>query len=146
MNRIVLISAAAALLGGCGGAPSADTQPAPAVPSGTSGSATIVVTQDGATPPLTQWYVRIETPAAKKVTEAAYPNVPISLTHEVSPGDYRVISWSRPCSGSCPKSGEAGLGAMRDVCGAPVNVGAGARVSTAVEIHSDGTCTVRVDH
>lgn len=145
MNRIVLVSAAAALLSGCGGASQADNQPAAPAPAGSRDTATIVVSQDGATPPLTAWYVRIETPAAKSVTEASYPNAPISMTREVPAGTYRVISWSRPCSDRCPDSGEAGLGPMRDVCGAPVTVSPGARVSTAVEIHTDGTCSVRVD-
>jgi len=124
---------AAVLLGGCGGSPAAD-QP----------TGTVVVGQDGTPPPHTAWYVRIETMDAKPVTEHAYPNAGIALTQQVSPGDYRVISWNRPCTDTCPNSGENGLGPLSEVCGAPVSVTQDNRVSATVVINADGTCSVRV--
>lgn len=134
MNRTILVvPVAAALLGGCGGSPA--DQP----------TGTLDVGQEGTAPARTAWYVRIETMDAKPVTEHAYPNAPITLTQQLSTGSYRVISWNRPCADACPSSGEHGLGPLSEVCGAPVNVTQGTRVSATVVIGSEGTCSVRVN-
>lgn len=129
----ILVPAAAVLLGGCGGSPA--NQP----------TGTLDVGQEGTAPARTAWYVRIETTDAKPVTEHAYPNAPITLTQQLAVGDYRVVSWNRPCSDVCPSTGEDGLGPLSQVCGGPVTVTQGARVSATVVIGSDGTCSVRVN-
>ncbi|HEV2779074.1 MAG TPA: hypothetical protein VGX25_06685 [Actinophytocola sp.] len=134
MNRIrILVPVAAALLGGCGGSPA--DQP----------TGTLDVGQQGTAPPRTAWYLRIETTDAKPIVEHTYPNAPIALTQDLAVGNYRVISWNRPCSDACPASGDNGLGPLSQVCGAPVTVTKGTRVSATVVINTDGTCSVRVN-
>lgn len=133
MRRLVLVTAAAVLLGGCGGSPAAQ-------PTGT-----LDVTQEGTAPAHTAWYVRVETTDAEPVTEHAYPTPPITLTQQLATGRYRVISWNRPCANTCPKSGEKGLGPLSQVCGTPVTITEGTRVSATVVIGTDGTCSVRVN-
>ena len=134
MNRFrILVPVAAVLLSGCGGSPTA-------APTGT-----LDVGQEGTAPAHTAWYVRIETTDAEPVTEHTYPKPPINLTQQLDAGDYRVVSWNRPCADVCPSSGEKGLGPLSQVCGAPVTVAEGTRVSAMVVIGTDGTCSVRVD-
>jgi hypothetical protein len=128
----MLVPVAALLLSGCGGSPAA-------APTGT-----LVVDHEGTPPPLTAWYVRVETMDAEPVTEHAYPNGPIALTEQLSAGKYRVISWNRPCTETCPKSGEQGLGPLSEVCGAPVTITNETRTAATVVLHADGTCTIRV--
>lgn len=136
MNRArILVPVVAALLGGCGGSPAATDQ----------STGTLDVGQEGEPPARTAWYVRIETTKAEPVTEHAYPNSPITLSRKLSAGDYRVISWNRACSGTCPSTGEKGLGPLSQVCGAQVTITRGTRVSATVVIAPDGTCSVRVN-
>jgi hypothetical protein len=130
-TRTLLVPVAAALLGGCGGSPA--DQP----------SGTLEVGQEGTAPARTAWYLRIETTDADPVTEHAYPTPPITLTRQLAVGTYRVISWNRPCTDNCPSSGENGLGPLSQVCGAPVTITQGNRVSATVVINTDGTCSVR---
>lgn len=133
MNRTrILVPAAAVLLSGCGGAPA--DQP----------TGTLDVAQEGTAPARTAWYLRIETRQADPVTEHAYPNTPITLTRQLTTGDYRVVSWNRPCTDTCPTTGENGLGPLSEVCGAPVTITEGTRVSATVIVNADGSCTVRV--
>ncbi len=136
MNRaFLLVPVAAVLLGGCGGSPPAEQQH----------TGTVEVKQQGTPPQRTAWYLRIEDMEAKPVTEHAYPNAAIALTQQLSAGDYRVISWNRPCADTCPSSGENGLGPLSEVCGAPIKVTEGVRVSATVVIESEGSCSVRVN-
>ena len=129
----MLVPVAALLLAGCGGSPAAQ-------PTGT-----LEVAHEGTQPPLTAWYVRIETMDADPVTEHAYPNGPIELTERLATGKYRVISWNRPCADACPTEGEQGLGPLSQVCGTPVTITDGTRTAATVVINQDGTCTVRVN-
>jgi hypothetical protein len=139
MIRVLLaVPVAAVLLGGCGGSPSTAEQQV------SSSEGTIVVAQEGTTPAGTQWYVRIETTKSEPVTESAYPNAPIALTKQLSAGQYRVISWHRACTNTCPTTGEEGLGPLEDVCGAATTVAAGNRVTATVAIEAEGGCSVRV--
>lgn len=142
IRLLLLVPVAAALLGGCGGSPPAQPDTAAAAAEGNNG--TLVVQQDGRRPQHTAWYVRIETTKATTVTEAAYPVDDIALTKQLPAGQYRVISWHRPCSSECPTSGERGLGPLTEVCGAKVAVNAGARVTATVRITADGACEVHV--
>jgi hypothetical protein len=128
----ILVPVAAVLLGGCGGSPA--DQP----------TGTLDVGQEGTAPARTAWYLRIETTNAEPVTEHAYPNGTITLTQQLATGDYRVISWNRPCAEVCPSTGENGLGPLSEVCGAPVTIVEGARVSATVVINADGGCSVHV--
>ena len=123
---LLLVPVAAVLLGGCGGPP----------------AGTLVVDQKGDRPAQSAWYLRIETMKAKVVKEAAFPGGDISFEHELPVGRYRVISWSRPCTSDCPSSGERGLGPLKDVCGAPIEVSESVPVQATVEINTSGGCSV----
>ena len=155
MNRVPLaLSVAAVLLtGGCGGgsrsAPPAD-QPATAASASTTAAAPartaagIVVSQQGATPAKTLWYLRVEDMSAKPLLEKAFPNQPIALNQSFPAGGYRVVAWYRPCSGVCPTTGESGLGPLQQVCGAQLDLTAGRQAKAAAVINADGTCTIKV--
>ncbi|MGH3645663.1 MAG: hypothetical protein ACRDTM_00555 [Micromonosporaceae bacterium] len=145
----LLVSAAVALflLGGCGGAAPPESEPAspsaPATTTPASGAATLTVGQSGTAAPRTIWYVRIESMAAKPLVEKGFSGTSIALNQQLEPGEYRVISWWRQCRNVCPTSGEKGLGPLEQVCGAVVNLPAGAHVTATVTIKEDGGCTVR---
>ena len=157
MKRLLIaLPVAAALLSGCGGQPS----PAPAAPTSSStaaqtaatltapvapapGMGGVSVAQEGKPPQLTEWYVRVENDEGKNLAEAAFPNGPISFSQDFPPGNYRLISWHRQCNGSCPATGEAGLGPLQEACGAKVAFVAGTRLSATVVIEDDGACSVR---
>ncbi|WP_412542951.1 hypothetical protein R8Z50_10855 [Longispora sp. K20-0274] len=144
----LLVPVAVLLLAGCGGQPSAthaaetSARPVPAATTSPGTDGTLEIGQDGAAPPNTLWYARIETPESKVVVESAYPAGPIALTKQLAAGRYRVIAWHRACTGACPTSGEKGLGPLEEVCGAVVTVTAAARVTARVVIDGDGACMV----
>lgn len=143
MNRfLLLVPVAVALVGGCGGQPPAERDAAQQVAAADSNGGTLIVEQDGRRPQHTAWYVRIETTAATTVREAAFPVADIALTEQLPAGQYRVISWHRPCSGPCPSSGERGLGPLAEVCGTKVTLKADTRVTATVRIAADGRCSV----
>lgn len=148
MNRsLLLVPVAAALIGGCGGPPPATGQEPPrqSQPVQADPVATVIVGQRGTAPKDTQWYVRIETDAGVRVTEADFGAGGIDLTKRLDPGDYRVISWHRRCTDSCPQSGEHGLGPLAEVCGVPVRIAKGDRINATVVIGPEGACTVRLE-
>lgn len=107
-------------------------------------SGRIVVTQQGSAPAKTLWYLRVEDTTAKPLLESAFPNRRIALDRDFPAGVYRVIVWYRPCEGLCPTTGESGLGALQQVCGAQVQLTAGQRARATAVIDSDATCTVKV--
>jgi hypothetical protein len=102
------------------------------------------VTQDGEAPSNTLWYLRIEDTAAKPILEHAYPGQRISATHSLPPGGYRVIVWHRPCTHTCPTTGEDGLGPLARVCGARLDLKPGVEQQATAVITPDGGCTVKV--
>ncbi len=143
----LLVPVAVALLAGCGGQPPAGTAgtAASAVatpPSQTSG--TLSVAQEGTAPPLTMWYLRIESQDGQPLAEKSYPSGQIAMTRLLPPGKYRVVSWHRPCTATCPSGGEQGLGPLAEVCGALVDVSTRVTTTATVVIDADGACTVRV--
>jgi hypothetical protein len=107
-------------------------------------SGTLSITQEGSSPPLTEWYTRIENQDGQSLAENSYPTGQIAMTRQLPAGKYRVISWHRPCTGTCPSSGEHGLGPVGEVCGAPLEISAGATITATVLIDAEGACAVRV--
>jgi hypothetical protein len=55
-----------------------------------------------------------------------------------------VISWYRKCSGTCPATGEHGLGPLEQVCGAVAAVKPGGKVTAWVMTSEQAACSVRV--
>ncbi|MEV6524509.1 hypothetical protein AB0M43_21355 [Longispora sp. NPDC051575] len=148
--RLLVPVAALLILAGCGGQPQpatkTQTTPSPVRTSaapGTDAPGTLSITQSGTTPANTIWYARVETPNGRSLAEASFNTGPITLDKSLPPGRYRAISWHRACTGTCPTSGEKGLGPLAEVCGAAVTVPAGGRVTATVVIGEAGTCTVR---
>jgi len=140
IRLLLLVSAAAVLLAGCGGQPHAH----PSTPATTSTTGTLVVSQQGDAPEHTLWYVRIENLHAEPLVEKSFPAGPIRLTKALRAGRYRVISWYRECSGTCPTTGEHGLGPLEQVCGAVAAIKAGAKVTARVTIGDKANCSVRI--
>ena len=152
MTRLALTALAAAgitLISGCGQqpGPSPDggattssglaTQPPPAA----STSGTLSVAQQGGGN-ADVWSVRIERLDASTVSETAYPSGQIALTTQLPPGQYRVLSWRRPCAGPCATAGEQGLAPLQDVCGAQVTITTAETVRRTVLVNPDGSCTL----
>jgi len=165
--KLIVIAgfAAAGLLSGCGGSASSD-QPAAgtsvtaaSTPSPTAAASTpttstsvggpgaqavpgtIAVRQRGTQPAKTLWFLRVENPAAKPLFEHRYAGMAISQTLSYKQGDYRVIAYSRPCSDTCPATGEDGLGELAEVCGIKVHVTPAGRVPVTVSFAKDGNCS-----
>jgi len=88
------------------------------------------------------WYVRIEDANGATVMEQAFPAGAISLDRRLPQGDYRVLSWSRGCSGTCPASGEKGLRPLGDVCGAVVRISTGQTTRLEMAIKPDASCAI----
>lgn len=76
--------------------------------------------------------------------EKSFPTGPLRLTKSLRPGRYRVISWYRKCSGTCPATGEHGLGPLEQVCGAVAAVKPGGKVTAWVMTSEQAACSVRV--
>jgi hypothetical protein len=143
-------------MSGCGGAPHSTPPPAEqsstaaplsagttvSAPSRTSGN--LVVSQQGNTPAKTLWYLRVEDMTAKPLLEQAFPNQRIALDRAFPVGRYRVMVWYRTCGGSCPTTGESGLGPLQQICGAQLDLTAGRQVKATALINPDVTCTVKV--
>ena len=156
--------AATVLLAGCGEAGGSAQQPSaqsstpttsattPAVTTSAVTAATktlpvpgtLAVSQAGTQPARTLWYMRIESMAAEPLFERNYPGHPIAQSRILEPGEYRVIAWHRSCSGTCPSSGEAGLGALEQLCGAKITITPRTRTAVTVAIDSEGTCAMKV--
>ncbi|GAA1219475.1 hypothetical protein GCM10009665_06960 [Kitasatospora nipponensis] len=151
MNKLaLLVPAAAVLLAGCGGQPQTERSSASPVAqkqaatlSQPSEGGTLALAQDGAALPRTLWYTRVEAADGKAVVESRYPDRPIALTRQLPGGRYRVLAWSRTCTGTCPSSGEDGLGPLEKVCGAAVTVTAGGQTLATFVLSPAGTCAVR---
>lgn len=152
MTRLALTALAAAgitLIFGCGQPPgpssaaSATTSSGPATQSSAAAttSGTLSIVQQGAGTGDV-WSVRIERPDASTVSETAYPSGQLALTTQLAPGQYRVLSWRRPCAGPCATAGEQGLAALQDVCGAQVTITADETVRRTVLINPDGSCSL----
>lgn len=142
-KRVLGLLVAVGLLAGCGKQSSVSQLPSPAAPTSGSVVGTLLITQQGAAPAKTVWYARIETMNAEPVAQAGFPAGPIALTRDLPAGKYRAMSWHRACSATCPASGEEGLGPLQEVCGAPVTLNAGARITLTVVIDPEGTCTIQ---
>lgn len=150
MNRLLpLVPVAAVLIGGCGGSPPQTQAHAPAADAAVAraGSAaasegTLVVGQRGSTAVPAKWFVRVESGTGAKVVERGFAGGAVELTRSLAVGEYRVIAWQRPCEAACPESGEKGLGPLREVCGTPVDIAAGARVPVTVVVGGEGSCSV----
>ncbi|WP_412542946.1 hypothetical protein R8Z50_10830 [Longispora sp. K20-0274] len=148
--RLLVPAAALLILAGCGGQPRpatahpATTAPQTSTAPTTDEPGTLSIAQKGTTPENTMWYARIELPSGKPIEEASFPTGPITMDKPLQPGKYRVVSWHRSCAGTCPTSGEAGLGGLGEVCGAAVTVPSGRRVTATVVIGEAGTCTVQL--
>ncbi len=157
---LIAVFAAAGLASGCGGPaqPAADlpeqsvavtpSAPVPTTPSSTPSTVTngqpvpgtLVVRQHGTQPARTLWYLRVESPAAKPLVQRSYPGTAIAQTAHFKAGDYRVIAYSRPCSGTCSVHGEDGLGPLAEVCGIKVHLAADTRTAVTVAMKPDGSC------
>ncbi len=141
MIRVLLTGfAATVLLAGCGESAGSATTATRTLPV----PGTLAVSQGGTSPARTLWYLRIESMAAEPLFERNYPGQPIAQSRLLEPGEYRVIAWHRRCSGTCPSSGEAGLGPLEQVCGAKITIAPRTRTAVTVAIDNQGACAMKV--
>jgi len=145
LRHVVPAAAVLVFAAGCGGSAAqptkAESTPAPRTQTAAQ-RGTVNITQSGSAAPKTMWFVRIESTDSTPLAEARFPGRPVSFSRDLPAGRYRVIAWWRACAGSCPATGEQGLGPLEDVCGAPVSVDRGRRVDAVVQISPAGGCTV----
>jgi len=87
-------------------------------------------------------YLRIERADSSTQVEQAFHESGISLDRQLTQGKYRVISWSRACDGTCPTSGENGLGPLVNACGRLVHISTGQTTRVEVAINPDGSCAI----
>jgi hypothetical protein len=106
----------------------------------------LVVDQQGVAPARTLWSLRIEDTSAKPIVEQIFHGGRIAFRRSIPGGNYRLIVWSRPCEGSCPATGEAGLGQLQEVCGAELTLTAGPPAKATAVLANDGSCTIKIAH
>ena len=118
-------------------------QPAPATPSASAGSATLVVRQ---------WYhgpgfyiegsigfVEVSAPGTAAVTKWEQQILGRArVRFSLAPGTYSLTSWQRPCDGNC----QDGLDPPVDACETSVTLGEGDTVTAIVTVTPDSGCTI----
>jgi hypothetical protein len=86
-------------------------------------------------------YIAVETPAGEERVE--FELRPTPNGHEGSvrldPGDYRLLSWQRPCDGSCDS-----LDSPTDRCSAPFTVAPETPTLAEIQVRAGEGCTIEV--
>jgi hypothetical protein len=86
-------------------------------------------------------YIAVETSAGEELLELEL--MPTGKGHEGSarldPGDYRLLSWQRPCDGSCDS-----LAPPTDRCSAPFTVAPETPTLAEIQVRAGEGCTVEV--
>jgi len=118
------------------------TSPAPGTASAPVASAGHLLVGQKGTLAGNLWYLRIESAKGANLNEQAFPAGSIALDKPLPQGDYRVISWRRTCTATCPSTGDKGLGPLQDVCGALVHISTGKTAQVKVAINPDGSCSI----
>jgi hypothetical protein len=84
-------------------------------------------------------YVRIETPGEEKLVEVELQ--PTESGHEASirldPGEYRLVSWQRPCDGNCDS-----LDPPTDRCAEEFALEPGNALTAAIKVRAADGCTI----
>ena len=84
-------------------------------------------------------YVRIETVAEEQLVELELE--PTAAGHEATirldPGDYRLVSWQRPCDGSCDS-----LDSPTDECSKQFAVSPRTAPVASIEVRAGEGCTI----
>ncbi len=83
-------------------------------------------------------YVRIEELDGEKLVEARLPNMVGRTRLRLDPGDYRLISFQRPCNGNC-----GDLDSPTDQCDRAIHVQPGSPLQFVVTLSPGDGCTIR---
>jgi hypothetical protein len=89
-------------------------------------------------------YIRLESTKRRVVAERLFRDggvLPL-LRQRVSPGAYRLVSYQRPCEGSCPGHGTRGLDRPTMRCEATLEIGSGETVTALIRSAGGGRCQV----
>lgn len=116
----------------------------PSVVAGPSGTLDVVVREPADRSQTAVRYLRVEDDQGKPVLEREYRTAPAVLSAPLSAARYRVITWSRDCSGSCQAATDATLGKATRICGTRVSIAEGVVAKVAVEAPSDADCSMIV--
>jgi hypothetical protein len=90
-------------------------------------------------------YVRLESAEGRVVAERLIHDtrsvLPL-LRQGVSPGSYRLVSYQRPCEGSCPSRGQRGLDPPTLRCEARFEIATGETFTALVRSHGGRGCRI----
>ena len=84
--------------------------------------------------------LRIEDANGTAVAEQAFPRLPAELRRDLPGGSYRIVSYQRDCSGTCPDVSVApttpvkGLAPPNSICGSPFRLDAGQTYTAVVSL------------
>jgi hypothetical protein len=87
-------------------------------------------------------YVRIETPDEEEVLEVELQPTPAGheTTIRLDPGEYRLVSWQRPCEGSCDS-----LDPPTDRCADEFAIAPGTSVEASIQVRAAEGCTIEFE-
>ena len=85
-------------------------------------------------------YVAVETVAGERLFEAELEPLPTgdSTSFRLDPGEYRLVSWQRPCDGSCDE-----VDPPTDRCSAQMIVRPDGRIRARITVRAEAGCTIR---
>ena len=144
---IVTVLASSVVLAACGAeSPQGDAIPPhqPGVISGPSGALDVVVREPANRADSAVRYLRIEDLNGKPVLEREFKTAPAEFSTPLAVARYRVVTWSRECTGSCQAATDANLGRPLRICGSRVDVADGALARVSVDAPADADCAMTV--
>jgi len=136
---------AVGVLSGCGSeSPQGEAIPThqPSMISGPAGTLDVVVREPSARAESAIRYLRVEDENGRSVLEREFKTAPAELSAPLAAARYRVVTWSRACTGACQDATDTSLGRAMWICGARVTVANGAVARVSVDAPSDADCSM----
>ena len=142
---LLLVLLGAAVLTACGAEPVGEASIPPHQPSvvtGPSGTVDVVVKEPVGRAEAAIRYLRVEDDNGRAVLEREFRTAPAELSAPLAAARYRVITWTRGCTGSCQGASDATLGKAERICGTRVTIAEGAVARVSVDAPSDADCSM----
>ncbi|MEU0880419.1 hypothetical protein ABZ345_17595 [Lentzea sp. NPDC005914] len=149
----LLLACSGSVLAGCGtgatGQParsSTETVPphTPEVVEGGPGTLNVKVDEPADRATAFVRYLRIEDARGKNVLERSYRSAPAGLSEHLGAGNYRVVTWIRPCGGACEGKKDDQLGVPERICGTKADVADAAVTEIVVKAPPDADCVAEI--
>ena len=147
LRGLVLLLVGSTVLAACGAEPDPGGTPSipphqPSVVTGPSGTLDVVVREPANRSQTAVRYLRVENDQGKQVLEQEFRTAPAEFSAPLGAARYRVITWSRDCSGPCESATDATLGKATRICGTRVTIAEAAVARVTVEAPADADCSM----